>query len=993
LCFLIGLTLLIGKDVSAQAPDVEQKMALSASGYERANTLAFSPDGKHLAVGGMAGVYLFDFQERTALDFIETKTWVRSLVFLPESNTLAGGLFDHTIRFWEIPATQALRTITGPRGWVRSVAVSGDGALIASASDDDTLRIWNVQTGAPVLVIDKDTTGIRAAALSPDGRLVAGALGDNTVRVWRVEDRNLLYTLKAHIDWVRCLAFSPDGQMLASGSFDKNIHLWNMADGSLSQTLAGHTSSVLAVSFSPDGATLASGSVDETVRLWQVDTGELLRVFTGHTDFVYSVTFSPNGKFLASGGGDNAVRIWPFESLPETVSAATGSDPGQDVPSDCRACHHRRGENEPARVLELSCEGCHANGISQSWCAAFPRAGSITDTPTAYQAVRLVSGVPVVDPDLAVVISSPANGETFYVKSQYSVTRTIKGKLLYAQKESITKVKIQLQILSAGQETIRLEGFPSERGEFSFNVGINPGSPSVYSPSFPSDLFCRSCHPGTESEAGLPIGEVRIIVMASAPDGRQATDERWLRVDSSDEISIPVQVVDALHGQHISNLSIQASTILYDWRGRTSNTTTDYKGEAPLSLESLSQSTTEYEISVPPQRIDGYLYQSDIPVRVILTPGKTSYPMVTLTARSQSGAITGNLTGDNLPAGLERATIWAFRLPAGPTYQTSLDSDLKFVFRDLPLDQFLIFPDPSIFSKHELSAPIQKIDLTQSPQAAMSMTLSKTRPISGKVMSQDGHDLAFAWVTAGEDQTAVPINPHTGEYLVSDLPSEATFLTVSAPGYYSLSKFIGPTGNVIDFQLVPRTETRRIAWGDGEVVLPPETIVSVDGSDFELGRGWIWGSGGASEPLEIHMSDMVVIIPNGKFALERLSDGTGWLYLSQGKAQVMPGGNGTLTELDGGEMIALVDGAAPLPMEAPVVAGLRSTLNQAPILEVIEPSFMARLENGFVKAGIRAAQAITFATYMLMLLAMIAIPFILFFWSKKRRQKSSIFTQ
>jgi WD40 repeat protein len=251
-------------------------LTLSGSGYERANSLAFSSDGRYLAAGGLSGIYLFDYQQLSAIDYIETKTWARSLAFLPGTNTFAAGLFDHSVKFWDAPTLTLLRSLDGPAGWVRSVSVSGDGSRVASAPDDNTLRCGDITEGTPVLVIG-DVTGIRAVALSPDGGLVAGALGDKTVRVWRVPGGDLLYTLSGHTDWPRCLVFSPDGSMLASGSFDKTIRLWNMADGSEQRTLEGHTSSVLGIAFSPDGKTLASGSVDQTVRLWQVDTGETLQ--------------------------------------------------------------------------------------------------------------------------------------------------------------------------------------------------------------------------------------------------------------------------------------------------------------------------------------------------------------------------------------------------------------------------------------------------------------------------------------------------------------------------------------------------------------------------------------------------------------------------------------------------------------------------------------------------------------------------------------------
>ena len=218
----LGLSLIRIGSVLAQTSETVRVLTLSASGFDQAHAVAFSSDGNTLAVGGTSGIYLFNPQDLSTHEFIETNVWVRSLAFQPASSNIAAGLFDETIKFWSLPEKNLAKTLTGPQGWVRSISFSSDGKLIASASDDDTIRIWTVADDSSVLILDKDTTGVRAAALSPDGKLIAAALGDKTVRIWQVENGELIYTLTGHTDWVRCLAFSPDGSLLASGSFRQN---------------------------------------------------------------------------------------------------------------------------------------------------------------------------------------------------------------------------------------------------------------------------------------------------------------------------------------------------------------------------------------------------------------------------------------------------------------------------------------------------------------------------------------------------------------------------------------------------------------------------------------------------------------------------------------------------------------------------------------------------------------------------------------------------
>ncbi|MCJ7435359.1 MAG: WD40 repeat domain-containing protein, partial [Anaerolineales bacterium] len=879
-CFLflvltIGFLLLFAGSASAQTDEAVRVIYLSSNGHERGNAVSFSPDGRLLAVGISSGVELFDTGNLSTLDFIQTNSWARSVVFLPGANTLAAGLFDNTIKIWHLPDAQLVRTFEEPQGWVRSISVSRDGSLIASASDDDTVRVWKTADGVSILILDKDTGGVRAVALSPDGQFVVAALDDTTVRVWRVANGELLYTLTGHEGWVRCLAFSPDGALLASGSFDKTVRLWSVADGKLLHTLEGHTASVLGVTFSPDGKTLASGSVDGTARLWQAADGSPIRVLQGHTDFVYAVAFSPDGKTLATGGADNAVRLWDLEKLSaEETTAGTGDNPTvqneaehQAVSSDCRLCHHPRGKIEPPRVIELSCEGCHTAGIGQAWCIAFPRSTSVTSTLITYVPTNELSGVPVGDNEVAVVIASPGNGETLYVKGNYTAPEFIAGKVFYAGQSLITDIEIRLDILSGAQKVTSLVTHPSRNGDYNFNVAINPGFPPPFL-SRPGTRTCLVCHGDFLPEAGLPKGKVRIVVTAATPDGKTASDQRWIRIDSSGKISVPVQVIDEDTGKPVGGLNVQAATILYEWRGRFDNAATDQSGNAKLSLEVLSQAPTTYTLDVPPIVLNGLFYTSVEPVRLKLDSNATSAGQITLKVHTQIGQVTGKVIPENKADNLSGTEAWAIQLPVGPVYQTSFSNKNDFSFDNIPVSQYVITLDQDRLAKSGYRSVNQYIDLFGSPQETISFELAKSPNISVKINSENDGWLPFGWLVDDLENQAQPISPISGGFLIPVPSTESWLITVSAPGYYSQIRRIDSRQPSIDFQLVPRPETRLLAWGNGEIVIPPETQANWNGLNFTMDQGWMWGQGQASQSLQIDLPDFRIMIPGGKFALE-----------------------------------------------------------------------------------------------------------------------------
>jgi hypothetical protein len=964
---------------SAQA-EPEKVITLSHSGFEQAHSVALSPDGKLLAVGGTSGIYLVDTQRFAKTEFIETGVWARAVAFQPGSHTLAAGLFDHSIKFWNVPDAKLVSQMDSPQGWVRSISFSADGTWIASASDDNMVRVWRVKDTAPVLL--QDATGVRAVALSPDGSLVAGALGDKTVRVWEVATGRLVYSLSGHEDWVRCLAFSPDGRLLASGSFDKTIRLWNMDGGTLERTLNGHSSSVLGVAFSPDGKTLASGSVDETVRLWNVLDGSQIRVLQGHEGFVYSVAFSPDSGTLASGSGDNTVRLWDMHSLAK-------ADPALEQPvvtsaSDCRVCHHRRGQVEPARVIELNCENCHPSGVSSTWCQGFPRSSLVEKTPISYHPVQGVSGVPVNDSKLAVMITSPGNGETLYVRGDFQAPEFVSGKVYRAGSIALSDIEVRLDIISDGETTASLVTNPTETGAFNFNVAINFASAPPHL-SRPGTRQCLVCHGDFVPEAGLPKGDVHLVVTATAPEGQQATDNRWIHIDPSGMVQVPLQVLEAETKQPLKGLSIEAAAILYDWRNRFASTTSGADGEAELGLDALSQAETTYTISIPPQVLNGVLYESSAPVKLKLDPASPIQPL-TLTARSVTGQIHGGVAG-NTSADLNNLDVWAVQLPAGPAYRADLNAQGLFTFDDIPVGRYLVVPEEQDLFRHGQYVSPYAVDLLASPVTNISFSLEHGRMLSGKVMAKDGSPLPFAWVqTAGAIKA---INPVTGTFLLDQLPSDTNYVTVSAPGFYTLPQSVKKTTQTLETYLVPRPDLRVINWGNGHVFLPAETKSTVTGSNIDLEYGWIWGRNASPDPLQIDLPGVDISLSSGQFALEKPADGTGWLYVQDGEAQVRTRNGQNVVPLSAGQMIALQEDSKPFPMEPTIVMALHPSLKQPPVFEKIEPTLRARTQNWLVRTGIGAMQTITFITYILSLVTLIAIPALVLFSYWKKRRKSS----
>ena len=291
-------------------------------GSDRA--VAFSPDGKRLAVATGAGIWMYDGQTYRELTLLTGHTdVVRTVAFSPDGKKLASGGSDHTVKLWDLTTgnviTFGAHRRVGHEASVESIAFSPDGRTLASGAADMTIKLWDIETGQNLATFIGHEYRVFSVAFSPDGKTVASGAEDRTIKLWNIETRQNIATLTGHKDVVFSIAFSPDGKTLASGASDDTVKLWNVSTGQHLHTFK-HRERVFSVAFSPDGKILAGGSW-RGIKLWNVETGKDLGMFEqSATDRAGSIAFSPDGTTLVSasvdrfGGTSGAVTLWDVET-------------------------------------------------------------------------------------------------------------------------------------------------------------------------------------------------------------------------------------------------------------------------------------------------------------------------------------------------------------------------------------------------------------------------------------------------------------------------------------------------------------------------------------------------------------------------------------------------------------------------------------------------------------------------------------------------------
>ena len=235
---------------------------------------------------------------------------VLSMAFSPDGKTLAIGTSDKKLVLFSVPDWQMINTIDKNGRDVTAVAFSPDGNYLASGDKDKKVFIFDTKTWEVVQKF-KAYDDVSALAFNYDGSLLAVASGkkDNAM-LWDVKKDKLAKKLKSRYGDVQTIAVSPDGSQVAGGTQDNKVVLWDAATGNEIMSLTGHASNVEAVTYSPDGKYLVSGGADNVVMLWDAKTGAFLNRLMGHADRISSLAFIPNTTTLAS--ADCKIFLGPF---------------------------------------------------------------------------------------------------------------------------------------------------------------------------------------------------------------------------------------------------------------------------------------------------------------------------------------------------------------------------------------------------------------------------------------------------------------------------------------------------------------------------------------------------------------------------------------------------------------------------------------------------------------------------------------------------------
>jgi WD40 repeat protein len=152
---------------------------------------------------------------------------IGSLALSPDGKTLAVGGGNGSEYLFDASTGKEITSLPGGKGNGFSVAFSPDGTMLAVATQGGGLQLWDLTTRR--LVVQGEAGGATDVAFSPDGTLLAVGYG-NFVGLWNARTHKQITTLSVGTanDWVNGMAFSRYGAVLAIG-YDGTVQFWNVA--------------------------------------------------------------------------------------------------------------------------------------------------------------------------------------------------------------------------------------------------------------------------------------------------------------------------------------------------------------------------------------------------------------------------------------------------------------------------------------------------------------------------------------------------------------------------------------------------------------------------------------------------------------------------------------------------------------------------------------------------------------------------------------------
>jgi RNA polymerase sigma factor (sigma-70 family) len=324
------------------------KLRESAGLPESLQTLALSPDGKHLAFVGFItkppgpgivpapGVILGDFYypepfvhvwdvaaEKEVRRFMEPghekkpdeARGFESLAFTPDGKTLLAGSVDGGMYTCSLERSKEPRRIWQGSGRVSAVTASPD-SKTAAVAVGSTIHLIDLASGKDVFPIRGHPQHVYKTAITSDGRTVVTASGAD-LYLWDVASGRLRKRLQGHNGYINGLEIIDGGRKAVTSAYqDGTLRVWDLVAEKEAYRIESADKANILQAVSPDGKTIAVGGPNSLTVLFDARSGEEIQRLEGYgKSNDYGAAFTPDGRMLVVWYcEDNMVYLWDLAS-------------------------------------------------------------------------------------------------------------------------------------------------------------------------------------------------------------------------------------------------------------------------------------------------------------------------------------------------------------------------------------------------------------------------------------------------------------------------------------------------------------------------------------------------------------------------------------------------------------------------------------------------------------------------------------------------------